>query len=70
MYFIEQLEQGLQRYLQTGAGKQLLRSMPNSAILSERFNLSARTDNRKKSFARYVRSRLGDVLDQCRKALK
>jgi len=69
LYFVEQLELGLRRFLDTDVGETLLRSKPNGAILAECFNLPVKTDSRKKSFARLVRDRLNQVLDDCRKNL-
>lgn len=69
-HIAEQLELGLEQFLMTDAGKALLRSKPNGAILAELFNLPERTDNRKKSFARLIRNRLNRVLQQGRDALE
>lgn len=68
-YIAEQLELGLGRFLETEPGMALLRSRPNGAILSELFNLSRRTDARKRSFARLVRNRLNKVLQRHRELL-
>src|SRR5439155_26254143 len=62
-HIAEQLALGLERFLETDAGEILLRSKPNGVILAERFNLSRKTDTRKKSFARLIRDRLNRILD-------
>jgi hypothetical protein len=66
-YVIREFELGLQSFLQTEAGLHLLRSAANGAILHQRFNLPVRKDARKKSFAQFIRARLEEVLNRCRK---